>query len=84
MKVAVRTEVAFSSPTQAGYSFALRYSHGGIRGDEKNRDIPTNSNENIVVNKGCNDQEDAIHPQKQLEEAVCRKRRGPLVYEMDL
>jgi hypothetical protein len=72
----VRHDVAFSSPTQAGYDFALHYYNDVVKNESNNSN---KSNDE----KGYNDDsKNNREQQQQQKESLSRTR--PLVYEMHL
>ena len=75
MRIA-RSDIAFSSPTQAGYDFALHY-YNDIKNCNDNSSSNKSNDEKGYNNKGKNNDE-----QQQQKENVSRTR--PLVYEMHL
>ena len=74
-------DVAFSNPTQAGYNFALRY-----RKNEINNGSDDSTKCKDLHHKEFSQEYDSIDSRKKQEEAssLCRRGKGPLVYEMYL
>ena len=76
MRIA-RSDIAFSSPTQAGYDFALHY-YNDIKNCNDNSSSNKSNDEKGYNNKGGKNNDE----QQQQKENVSRTR--PLVYEMHL